>query len=113
MNFFIFNQRSTRLAFGLSVLFILLSLGWFWGHFSQLPPQVPFLYSRPWGVEQLVSPLVLLALPLLSLFVLFINALLANLLLAYPFLVNLLLWGAALFAFLGLFNLMKIINIVT
>lgn len=35
---------------------------------SQLPPQVPFFYSRPWGEEQLVQPIYLLILPISALF---------------------------------------------
>lgn len=38
----------------------------FW---QKIPPEVPLLYSRPWGTEQLVSPLLLWLLPISGLVV--------------------------------------------
>lgn len=35
--------------------------------FSQLPPQIPLYYSRPWGEDQLTQPLYLFLLPMGSL----------------------------------------------
>jgi hypothetical protein len=40
------------------------SLGLYW---RNLPPEVPFLYSRPWGTQQLVNPVFLWALPVIAL----------------------------------------------
>ena len=40
----------------------LLSVYW-----KYLPPEVPLLYSRPWGEDQLVSPYFLWLIPLLNL----------------------------------------------
>ena len=38
-----------------------------------LPPQLPLFYSRPWGEEQLTTPLGLFTLPLVSLLIFLIN----------------------------------------
>lgn len=35
-------------------------------YWKSLPPEVPLLYSRPWGQDQLVSPYFLMILPALS-----------------------------------------------
>ena len=40
------------------------SLALYW---RSLPPEIPLLYSRPWGQDQLVSPYFLWLLPLISL----------------------------------------------
>lgn len=37
-------------------------------YLSQLPPKLPFFYSRPWGEEQLVKPIYLFMLPISALF---------------------------------------------
>jgi len=47
----------------------------FW---QKLPPEIPLFYSRPWGKEQLVSPLWLFLLPILSFFVFLINSIISN-----------------------------------
>jgi hypothetical protein len=49
-----------------SILFIV----WRWGY---LPPMVPLWYSRPWGADQLASPLWLFLLPLGGMLIYFIN----------------------------------------
>lgn len=53
---------------------LLLSLFFFIFKLRSLPPQVPLWFSRPWGQDQLASPYWLLLLPLTSLFVYIINA---------------------------------------
>jgi len=50
----------------LSILFIV----WQWKH---LPPSVPLWYSRPWGNDQLASPIWLFLLPVGGLLIYFIN----------------------------------------
>ena len=43
-----------------------------------LPPKLPLFYSRPWGEEQLTTPIGLFLLPLLSLAVLVLNLILTS-----------------------------------
>lgn len=46
--------------------------------FSHLPPQIPLLYSRPWGEDQLIDVWFIFALPvLLNLFV-YLNSIVYN-----------------------------------
>lgn len=42
----------------------------FW---RMLPPEVPLIYSRPWGKEQLISPIGLFLLPCFSFIVFLLN----------------------------------------
>ena len=51
---------------GAQVLLIFLS-------WNKLPPEIPLLYSQPWGTDQLAPGFMILLLPLLSFFVLAVN----------------------------------------
>lgn len=73
----IWEEKSLRIVIYLNLLLIFINflvLGLF---FSSLPPQVPLFYSRPWGEEQLTTPLWLVILPAGSFFVLLLNNFLA------------------------------------
>lgn len=102
-------SRCFQLSFLLLTAQIVI-LAFFW---QKLPPQVPLFYSRPWGEEQLVSPLVLLFLPITSLLVILTNSIMASLItregkLASQFLV---IFGTV-FNFLCLVTLFKIVTLV-
>ena len=112
MRFLKFTGSLTNLAVVISLLFIVIMGGFFFIFYRQLPPHVPLFYSRPWGERQLVSPSTLLFLPSLSLAVLIINILISRFLMAYSFLINVLFWGGALFSFLSLIDLIKIITTI-
>ena len=112
MRFLKLTGSLTNLAVVVSLLFIVIMGGFFFIFYRQLPPQVPLFYSRPWGERQLVSPSTLLFLPSLSLAVLIINILISRFLMAYPFLINVLFWSGALFSFLSLIDLIKIITTI-
>lgn len=61
----------TSSHFALTLIFFqIILLLFFW---RKLPPQVPLLYSRPWGEEQLVSTAGLFLLPFVSTAVLTAN----------------------------------------
>ncbi|MDD3532305.1 MAG: hypothetical protein PHR64_00545 [Candidatus Shapirobacteria bacterium] len=107
-----FGQKTTRIALFIALGLILIMLGLFFIFYQKLPPQVPLFYSRPWGEAQLASPWFLLALPLLSLFVVALNFILGGLFFNSLFLVHVLAWGATAFAFLALFTLMQIILVI-
>ena len=75
----IFKDSFARLVLGTSLF---LNLATFLVAFyaqKYLPPVVPLFYSRPWGKDQLASPLFLVLLPLLAVLALVINTLCANL----------------------------------
>lgn len=81
--------------------------------YRKLPPQVPLLYSRPWGEEQLVSTYGLFLLPLLSLAIIGINRLILGF---FPkeetFMAKVLEWASIIFSFLALISLFQIIRLV-
>lgn len=62
----------TILLMGLD--FCVLAILW-----AYLPPQLPLLYSRPWGLDQLVSKSFFIFLPLSSLLLIIINLIIASL----------------------------------
>lgn len=78
-----------------------------------LPPELPLFYSRPWGKDQLASPVGLLLLPFLSLTVILVNSLLLNLIPKEEKLIpKILVSTTAAFGLLCLITLLKIILLV-
>lgn len=108
------KDRVIKISFQLASTFLLaqiIVLVVFW---QQLPPQVPLFYSRPWGQEQLTNPSGLLLLPLASLVIIFANLIIASLIpLEEKPLGQLMVVATAVFNFLCLFTLLKIILLVT
>lgn len=100
------------LQFGFILLtaqLVILALFW-----TKLPPQVPLFYSRPWGKEQLVSPIALLILPTISFLVILANIIVASLVPKEEKLASqLLLIFATVFNFLCLVTLFKIVTLIT
>lgn len=89
------------------VLIIALS----WNH---LPLQLPLFYSQPWGEEQLTTPVGILILPVLSLAVFGGNFALINLVPKEEGLLNkILMTASAIFNFLALVTLIKIVLLVS
>jgi len=62
-----------RYGISTSLFFILASLFLIAAFWAKLPPQVPLFYSHPWGESQLVSPIGLILLLLLSLLIFILN----------------------------------------
>lgn len=108
----IFGQKSIRAALLITLGLVVIMVGLFFACYQKLPPEVPLFYSRPWGEAQLASPWLLLILPALSLFIIILNFILSGLLFDFSFLVQVLMWGATVFAFLALFTLVKIISVI-
>ncbi|MBL7078559.1 hypothetical protein ISS42_02790 [Candidatus Shapirobacteria bacterium] len=80
--------------------------------FTQLPPEIPLFFSRPWGQFQLTSPFSLLLLPLFSFIILLINLFLASLLIEKnEFLTNILTLSSLIFAFFALVAILKSIHL--
>ncbi len=80
--------------------------------YPHLPPQVPLFYSRPWGEEQLVAPIFLVILPLLSFFIFLLNIFLGRILLSFPFLEVALGISSTFLSGLILLSLIKVITII-
>lgn len=101
-------------AFQLGIIFwlaqiLVIALAW-----AHLPPQLPLFYSRPWGKEQLSSPLGLLLLPILSLVISFVNFTFLSLIPQEEKLIKQILTNAiAAFNFLCLVTLVQIIRLVS
>lgn len=108
------RDKIIKASLQLGVLFLaaqLVLLGFFW---KKLPPQAPLFYSHPWGKEQLTNPFGLLVLPVLSLMIILINSAVASLISAGEKLVSqLLIIFAAVFSFLCLITLFKIVILIT
>jgi len=98
-----------KIGFALWVgqIFMILAF-WRW-----LPPELPLFYSRPWGKEQLTTPIGLFIVPAFSLLVLVVNLILVSLLPEGEKLINKILMATSIiFAALGLVNLIQIIRLV-
>lgn len=97
----------------LSVLIIIAQIGIIILFFSQLPPQLPLYYSRPWGESQLAPTHHLFLLPGLSLSFLLLNSGLAVLFIEKKkFLSICLAWTSLIVAGLALIALIKIIDVI-
>lgn len=99
--------KATFIVLGLSWL----GLVWFW---EKLPPEIPLLYSRPWGEEQLVRQPFILLLPGLSTFFSLINLRLASFFFAQEkFLSQLIVWLNTVVTLLAATTLLRILLIIT
>lgn len=103
-------QRAIRWVFGFLVFDLLLVVS-LW---SNLPPEVPLFYSRPWGQEQLAQKLWLFFLPFICFLVTIINFRLASLFYKKePFLAKIFVWTSFIIAFLVSINIIRILLIIT
>ena len=96
------------------LIFFVLSIGiiiWKW---ESLPPQIPLLYSLPWGEDRLVHPRVLFMLPLVSLFWFSINVLIsafdAD---TYAVFVQILFIASFIVSFISFITVLNIVFLVT
>jgi len=88
---------------------ILLLLNW-----NRLPPQLPLLFSLPWGEKQLVPPVGLWLLPAFSFSVLIFNLLLALFVPEKEILIRRILVSTSfVISLLCLLTIYKIINLIT
>lgn len=89
----------------------LLCITWRW---TRLPPSVPLWYSRPWGTDQLASPIWLFLLPLGALVIYFINLAISMYVTAqYLIFTQMLFLSSLLVNILSLVTLVKILFLVT
>jgi hypothetical protein len=61
------SKNFFRVIFFLPIILFFLTLLVITLHFSDLPPEIPLYYSKPWGEDQLTHPIVLFLLPVGSL----------------------------------------------
>lgn len=109
------QQRQGIIIFFSSTTFIiiivlLILIIWYW---NKLPPQIPLFYSRPWGKEQLVSPVLLFIYPVFSAVCYILNAILSVTLTKSHQFFSQLLYGTSLlvtiFSIIGCFAILIVI----
>lgn len=103
-----FSSRGWQIAAFVWLLSLVL-IGIFW---PQLPSQVPFFYSHPWGDEQLAAPVSLFLLPGGVLSMLLVNFLVARVFPDEKFLLRMLTATVTLCSLLAFLNLAKIFILV-
>jgi hypothetical protein len=100
-------RKSVIACFIISLLFII----WQW---KRVPPLVPLWYSRPWGTDQLASPIWLFLLPLGGLLIYFINLSVSMYITAqYLIFTQMLFLSSLLVNILSLVTLVKILFLIT
>ncbi len=100
-------------AIRLNLIMIVVQIALIITFFSQLPPQVPLYYSRPWGEAQLAPTHHLFILPLIATFFLLLNSLLSLPFLEKAAFVSIsLIWTSVIASGLGLITLIKIISVI-
>jgi hypothetical protein len=78
-----------------------------------LPPKIPFWFSKPWGVGRLAEPYYLWLLPTLILIFFLASNLVAKLITKnHPILAKILVWSATLISTVFLLTLYRIILVV-
>jgi len=101
-------MKKLSITFLLGQILVIL-LSW-----QQLPPELPLFYSRPWGKDQLATPLSLFILPSLSLTIFLINLVFASLVAKEEqLLLKILEAATAIFSLLSLVTIIKIVLLVT
>jgi hypothetical protein len=68
----------TKSLIRLNIFFIIFSILLILAKWSELPPQVPLFYRRPWGEDQLAEKYFLFLLPFISLAVFLTNRIMGN-----------------------------------
>lgn len=86
----------------------LLAFSW-----NKLPPQVPIFYSKPWGAGVLASPFMLWIIPGILVLAAAINFSISKYWQLNSFLIRILFSFSLLIAFSTLFDLVKIISLLT
>lgn len=108
------QEKSLSLIFRWSLTFIIFQVGLILFKYGNLPQQVPFYYSLPWGESQLAPVDYLFMLPGISFLILVINNFSAAVLLPKVRLLSLLLSIFSLICSLFLFySLFKIISLIS
>jgi hypothetical protein len=82
--------------------------------FNNLPPQIPFYFSLPWGESQLASSTNIIYLPIFSILITIINGFWAAMLVkTNPLFSKLLIVFSLIFSFFSLFSVSQIVFLVS
>ncbi|MDO8551478.1 MAG: hypothetical protein Q7S03_02255 [bacterium] len=107
----IWQDKFAQTSFVFAFLFWLTSLSLLFFFWAKLPPQIPLFYSRPWGEEQLAPQAYIFLLPS-SIFIFLLLDFLSSFALKGEKLVLRILSATCLAcAFLGLFSLIRILEL--
>lgn len=103
--------NGTILRWNLAIIILQLIFIWYW--YTDLPPEIPLFYSRPWGAEQLAGSSKVFLLPMFSFSTVLLNNLLAIFFLRYNLLLSRLLIVVSLlfsiFSFVAVFRSISLI----
>ena len=109
----LWQDKGCNLEIKICFLLLIFNFAFLIFNFSNLPPQLPLFYSRPWGEEQLATPEMFLMLPLGALLIVFFNTGLAAFLFEkFPFLARTLIWSTVLISLLLSITVFKVIILV-
>jgi len=110
----IWQEKSSHQIFRWNLIFIGGQLVLLFFKFNNLPSQVPFYYSLPWGESQLASASTLFILPMFSIIFLLIDHLLATYFLNHiKIFSQILLVSSLIFSAFSLITLFRIISIIS
>ncbi len=108
------QEKSNHHIFRWNLVFIGGQLLLLFFKFNNLPSQVPFYYSLPWGESQLASVSTLFILPMFSIIFLLVDHLLATFFInSIKIFSHLLVVASLIFSIFSFITLFRIINIVS
>lgn len=107
----VWQDDFSRHSFIMAAFFWLVSLMLLVFFWFRLPSQIPLFYSHPWGEEQLASPPFVFLLPGGVLAIMTINFLATSLFPEEKLILRTLALASAVSAFLGLFAVVKILEL--
>lgn len=108
-----FADTGIRIAMIASFVFEVVATGILLFFWTKLPPEMPWLFSEPWGEPWLVKKEVVLFFVLSFLAMILINSILGKILFRKEVLLTrFLMWGAAAVTFLLMINVIKIVEMV-
>lgn len=107
------QEKINGKIFRWNIFLIIIQISLIFYKFNDLPPQIPFYYSLPWGESQLASTSALFLLPTFSIVFLLVNNLLAALFLSsIQLLSRLLIIFSLVFSSFALISLIQIIFLI-
>jgi len=110
----VFKNRFFILATIISLIFIQLMTWIIFLNRQVLPPEIPLFYYHPWGKDQLAPASQIWILPAVSGGIFAVNTVIAWLIYkSDKFLAQALVFGTTILSGMGLFFLLRIINLVT
>ena len=105
-------KKSYALAFIISLIFVMGEVYLLWSA-ANLPPQVPFWYSKTWGENQLTTPNWLWLIPAVTGVFLLVNAFLCYLISnKEPTVASITIWSTTIISFAATLTLYRILMVV-